>query len=317
VADTHRRRRVQGMVTPVRPMTRSLVARGRRWLGGSFAPYLYVTPFFAVFFAFFVYPVAYSFRVSLYHWTGLGPMRYVGFGNYVFVLGDNYWWTAVAVTGIFWVLTIPLGTTLSLILAVACNRPRFRGRSLARVLYLLPAVSSIVAVSVLFRVLFDEQFGPINVVLGALHLPHIPWLTNGAWSKVAIGIVRLWESVGLTGLFFSAALEALPAEVYDAAAVDGCGPMRQFWFITVPLLVRTILFVTVIGTLAIFGIFAEPQLITGGGPGTSTTTMALYLYQMLQGLDLGTASAVSFLMTVLMMSVSILLFLAARRWRLD
>jgi len=305
-------------VTTVNPrVARSPGARVRRWAGGSFAPYLFVGPFFLIFFGFFAYPVGYSFYVSLQHWAGVGPMRSVGLGNYAFVLSDNSWWGAVANTAALWLLIVPLGTTLSLILAVAWNRRGARGISVARVLYLLPAVSSIVAVSIVFRILLDQNAGPVDVILGLLHIPAVPWLTSADWSKPAIALVRLWSSVGLGALFFSSALQNIPREIYDAAAVDGCNPVRGFFAVTLPLLSRTILFVVITGTLATVGLFAEAQLITGGGPVNSSTTVALYLYNLVGGLDLGTASAVSFLMTTIMIVVSVALFIVQRRWQPD
>jgi ABC-type sugar transport system permease subunit len=130
--------------------------------------------------------------------------------------------------------------------------------------------------------------------------------------------VRIWEIVGLAALFFGSSLQSIPQDYYDAAAVDGGGPVRQFFSITVPLLTRTILFLTVVNTLGALSLFAEPQLITAnGGPNNATTTVGLYLLLKVQALDLGTASAVSFLMTAIMMIVSIALFLAARRWMRD
>ena len=289
----------------------------RRWAGGSFAPYLFVGPFFLIFFGFFAYPVGYSFYVSLQHWAGVGPMRPVGLGNYAFVLTDNFWWNAVANTAVLWLLIVPLGTVLSLLLAVAWNRRGARGVNVARVLYLLPTVSSIVAVSIVFRILLDQNAGPIDVILGLLHIPAVPWLTSSAWSKPAIALVRLWGSVGLGALFFSSALQNISQDVYDAAAVDGCNPIRGFFAVTLPLLSRTILFVVITGTLGIVGLFAEAQLITGGGPDNSSTTVALYLYNMVGGLDLGTASAVSFLMTAIMVGVSVALFIVQRCWQPD
>ena len=297
---------------------RPVAIRLRLWLGGAYAPYLFITPFFLLFFAFFAYPVGYSFFVSLHHWAGYGPMRPVGLGNYRFVLSDNFWWGAVEVTGILWLLIVPVGIAISLLLAVTWNRRRFRGLDLARVLYLLPTVSSVVAVSIVYKILYDGTYGPIDVLLRALHLPAIPWLTSEVWSKPAIALVRLWETSGLGALFFAAALQNISTEIYDAAAVDGCNPVRQFWSITLPLLSRTILFITIVGTIGVLGLFAEPQQITNdGGPNSSTTTVGLYLYHMVQGLDLGTASAVSFLMTGMMMIISAVLFVLARRWQVD
>ncbi len=295
----------------------SPAARLRRWLGGHYAPYLYIAPFFVVFLSFFTYPVAYSFYVSLHRWNGVGPMRYVGSDNYTFVLGDSYWWSAVETTAVLWLMVIPVGTAISLLLALAWNRSVFLGRNLSQALFILPAVTSIVATSIVFRILYDGQFGPIDVLLRALHVPAVPWLTSDVWSKPAIAIVRLWESVGLFALFYSAALQGISTDIYDAAAVDGCGAIRRLWSITLPLLTRTILFTTMLGTLAVLGLFAEPQLITGGGPDGSSTNIGLYLYSLLQGLDFGTASAVSFLMTAIMIVVSVTIFVIARRWQFD
>jgi ABC-type sugar transport system permease subunit len=277
-------------------------------------PYLYVGPFFIIFFAFFAYPVAYSFYVSLHSWSGQGPMKWAGWSNYSFALSDNYFWLALQTTALTW-LSVPIGLFLGLVVAVLWNRPRVWGRSVVLVLYLLPAVVSIVAISLVFKIMYDDTAGPIDVLLQAFGLPVIPWLSDEAWARVAIVLVRIWEIVGLSALFFGASLQAISQEFYDAAAVDGCGPVRQFFSITMPLLTRTILFLTIVNTITALGLFAEPQLITNnGGPNNATATIGVYLLLKVQGLDLGTASAVSFLMTAIMVVVSIVLFASARRW---
>lgn len=300
------------MVTP-RLVRAPQVSRWSRFARTA-TPYVYVAPFFIIFFAFFAYPVAYSFYVSLQSWSGQGAMKWVGWGNYSFVLSDNYFWLAIQTTIFIW-LSVPIGLFIGLIVAVLWNRPRVRGRSVVLVLYLLPAVVSIVAISLVFKIMYDPTAGPIDVVLQSVGLQPIPWLSDELWARIAILLVRIWEIVGLAALFFGASLQSIPQDYYDAAAVDGGGPIRQFFSITMPLLTRTILFLTVVNTLGALSLFAEPQLITSnGGPNNATTTLGLYLLLKVQGLDLGTASSVSFLMTVLMMVVSIVLFFAARRW---
>lgn len=277
-------------------------------------PYMYIAPFFVIFFAFFAYPVIYSFFVSLHSWSGQGAMKWAGWGNYSFVLGDNFFWMAIQTTAFIW-LSVPIGLFLGLVIAVLWNRPRVWGRSVVLVLYLLPAVVSIVAISVVYKIMYDQSAGPIDVVLQSIGLQPIPWLTDELWARIGILLVRVWEVVGLAALFFGSSLQSISQEFYDAAAVDGGGPIRQFFSITVPLLTRTIFFLIVVNTLTALSLFAEPQLITnGGGPNNATTTVGLYLLLKVQGLDLGTASAVSFLMTALMMVVSIVLFFGARRW---
>jgi ABC-type sugar transport system permease subunit len=275
---------------------------------------VYIAPFFIIFFAFFAYPVLYSLYVSLHSWTGQGAMKWVGLGNYSFVLGDNYFWLAIQTTIFIW-LSVPIGLFIGLVVAVLWNRPRVRGRSVMLVLYLLPAVVSIVAISLVFKIMYDPTAGPIDVVLQAAGLRPIPWLSDEFWARMGILLVRVWEIIGLAALFFGASLQSISQDYYDAAAVDGAGSIRQLFSITIPLLTRTILFLTIVNTLGALSLFAEPQLITSnGGPNNATTTLGLYLLLKVQALDLGTASSVSFLMTVLMMIVSIALFLAARRW---
>jgi ABC-type sugar transport system permease subunit len=215
-------------------------------------------------------------------------------------------------------IAVPATLLLSLVIAVVWNHSRFRARSVVLMMYLLPTVISIVAVSLVFRILFDPTSGPINEVLGWFHLGPVDWLGNPTAARIALILVRIWESVGLGVLFFAASLQAISADFYDAASVDGCGPVRQFVNITVPLLARTILFMAIWNTLSALSLFAEPNLIMSqGGPNNATTTVGLYLYTKVQTLDLGTASAVSFLMTLIMMVISVVLFFVARRWTHD
>lgn len=302
-----------GAVSVPRTVRVTQISRWTRFARAA-TPYLYVAPFFIIFFAFFAYPVAYSFYVSLHSWSGQGAMKWVGGGNYSFVLGDSFFWLALQTTAIIW-LSVPIGLFLGLVIAVLWNRPRVWGRGIVLVLYLLPAVVSIVAISVVFKIMYDQTAGPLDVVLQSLGLQTIPWLSDELWARVGILFVRIWEILGLAALFFGSSLQSIPQDYYDAAAVDGGGPVRQFFSITAPLLTRTILFLTVVNTLGALSLFAEPQLImTNGGPNNATTTLGLYLLLKVQGLDLGTASSVSFLTTAIMMVVSVVLFLSARRW---
>lgn len=290
--------------------------RGQAWerFTRSATPYVYVAPFFLIFFIFFAYPVGNSFYVSLHSWAGQGSMKWVGWSNYNFVLTDSYFTEALQVTAMIW-LSVPLTLLLALVIAVVWNQPHFRGRSVVLVMYLLPTVISIVAVALVFRILYDPAAGPINDVLMTFHIPPVNWLGDETAARFAIFFVRIWEIIGLGVLFFASSLQAISQDYYDAASVDGSGTVHQFFAITVPLLTRTILFMLIWNTLGALSLFAEPQLITSsGGPNNATTTIGLYLYQKVQNLDLGTASAVSFLMTAIMMIVSVLLFWASRRW---
>ena len=172
-------------------------------------PYLYVAPFFVVFFSFFAYPLAYSFFVSLHRWDGIGPMRPVGWDNYTFALGNEFFWGSIKTTALMWLMALPLGIAVSMVVAVVWNTASFRARNIAIVMYLMPAVISIVAVSVVFRILYDQSAGPIDAVITSVGLPAVPWLSDEAWARVALGIVRLWESIGLGALFYFASLQGI------------------------------------------------------------------------------------------------------------
>jgi ABC-type sugar transport system permease subunit len=278
---------------------------------------VFIAPFFVIFFTFFAYPVAYSFYVSLHQFSGQGAMPWVGWSNYDFVLSDNYFWGALQNTAFMW-MSVPITVLLSLIIAVIWNRPGMLGRSVLLVMLLLPTVISIVAISVVFRILYDPTAGPIDMALGWLGVPPVDWLNDDTSARVGLLILRVWESLGLGVLFIASSLQAIPQDFYDAASVDGSGPVRTFVSLTVPLLARTILFLCVWYTLAALSLFAEPYLVMNqGGPDNSTQTLGLYLFQKDINLDLGTASAVSFLTTIAMMMMSVLLFVAARRWTRD
>jgi ABC-type sugar transport system permease subunit len=293
-----------------RPNLRTRLARAG-------TPYLFIAPFFAVFFTFFGYPVGYSFYVSLHSWTGQGPMKWVGWGNYTFALGDNYFIEALQTTGLIW-LSVPVMLFIALIVAVIWNRPHMWARNVLMVLYLLPTVISVVAASVVFRIFYDPTAGPIDTALGWFHIAPINWLGDETSARFGLFLVRIWETIGLGVLFFASALQAIPQDYYDAAAVDGSGPINQFFSLTVPLLARTILFLTVWNTLSALSLFAEPALIMNqGGPNFATQTLGLYLYNDVGQLQFGTASAVSFMTTAIMMIISVVLFTIARRWTND
>jgi ABC-type sugar transport system permease subunit len=290
------------------------VARAR--LVRTVAPYLFIAPFFVLFFAFFAYPVAYSFYVSLHYFNGQ-TMTWVGWGNYSFLLSDSFFAGALENTGFMW-LSVPITVLIALIFAVIWNRPGIAGRSILLVMFLLPTVISIVAISLVFRILYDPVAGPIDVMLGWVGVAPIDWLGDDTSARVGLLILRVWETLGLGILFLASSLQAISQDIYDAADVDGSGPVRTFVSITTPLLARTILFLSVIYTLSALSLFAEPYLVMNqGGPDNATVTLGMYLFQKDINLDLGTASAVSFLTTVVMMIMSVLLFLAARRWTRD
>jgi ABC-type sugar transport systems, permease components len=269
------------------------------------APYVFVLPFIAVFLAFSVYPLLFTLRLSFTDWHGAGAAQWVGLGNYVYLLGSDTFWASLANSGVLWLLIVPLQLVVSVIVAVLLNNTKLRLRGFYRVAFIVPFVTPLVAVAQIWIVLFDQNYGAVNAVLGAVGIPHIGWLVTTAWSKPTLALLFLWKTTGFVVIILLSGLQSIDGGLYEAASIDGASRVRQLWSITVPLLRRSIMFCVVLQTLAVFQMFAEPYVVTQGGPYGSTTTAGLYLYNHIMQADLGTGAANSFLLVIVVMALSL------------
>ncbi len=283
------------------------IGRLRRWLGGSYYPYLFVAPFFVLFVAFGLYPLLYAFRLSFTYWHGAGTPRPIGFSNYTFLLTDSLFWQSLGNSAVLWLLIVPAQTILAVLIAVALSGQALRFRWFFRTAFLAPFVVPLIAVAQIWLIFFDQGNGPVNTILQVFHLPPVGWLTDATWAKPTIALLVLWKGSGFAILVMLAALQAIPQEVYEAAAIDGAGPATQFWRITVPLLRRTISFFVIISTLGVIQMFAEPYVLTQGGPYNSTTTAGYNLLGYINNADFGTGAANSFLLMILVVAIALLL----------
>ena len=208
-------------------------------------------------------------------------------------------------TVVFVVLGVPLtlAATLGGALLVHSKLARFRG--LFRTVFFAPVVTTLVAVAVVFRYLYHPRYGLINQMLGVVGLPPIDWLGDPAWATVAITLLAVWRSFGYALVIYVVGLQAIPGSLYEAAQLDGAGPWRQLREITLPLLMPTTVFVGVLTTVSLFQIFAEPYVMTRGGPLHSTTTVVYYLYEeAFYRFNLGYASAVAYLLFVITLGLA-------------
>jgi lactose/L-arabinose transport system permease protein len=278
--------------------------RRRRGLRSQWAPYGFITPFFVVFLAFGVYPLIYALRLSFTDWHGVGPWHSVGLGNYSFLLGSSVFWDSVGRSGEIWLMVVPFEAVLALALAVVLMNGRLRGRGLFRAAIVVPFITPVVAMAEVWLVLFDQNNGAVNSVLSAFGLPKVGWLTTTAWAKPTIGLLVFWRTLGLGVIIMLAGLQSIPVEVHEAARVDGATPRKELLKVTIPLMTRSIAFFVITGTLYIFQMFAEPYLVTQGGPYGSTTTAGVYLYSNITNYDLGTGAANSFILVALVLAVS-------------
>ncbi|MET8861861.1 sugar ABC transporter permease [Nonomuraea sp. NPDC004580] len=298
----------------------------RHTLDVRVSPYAYVAPFFLLFCAFGLFPLVYTAWVSLHEWTLLSEtQKFIGLGNYSTLLADSYFWNATFNTLSIGILSTVPQLALAIWLAHLLNR-RLRLQTLFRVALLLPNVTSVVAVVVIFSQLFGRDFGMINWLLSWFGVGQIDWAAGTASSHVALSVMIMWRWTGYNALIFLAAMQAVPRDLYEAATLDGASNFTQLRRITIPMIRPTIIFVVIVSTIGAMQIIAEPMLFgqsSGGGGGIATggpdrqfQTLALFVYE--QGFanatfDFGYASAASWLMFVAVVVVAGINFLLTRR----
>jgi multiple sugar transport system permease protein len=231
--------------------------------------------------------------------------RFVGVDNYLRLLRDPLFWKVLRNTLVFVVIGVPLTLAASLGGALLVSSKLARLPGLFRTVFYAPVVTTLVAVAVVFRYLYHPRYGMINQFFSLVGLPAIDWLGNPAWATVAITLLAVWRSFGYGLVIYVAGLQAIPQSLYEASELDGAGPWRQLRSITWPLLMPTTLFVAVITTVGLFQIFAEPYVMTRGGPLYATTSITLLMYQ--QGFrwwNLGSAAAIAFVLFALIIAAT-------------
>jgi cellobiose transport system permease protein len=276
-----------------------------------YTPYLFVAPFFLLFAVFGLYPLVRTAWVSLHEWSLLGTHSFIGLENYVALAGDAYFWNALYNTlGMFVLATVPQ-LLLALGLAQVLNR-RLRGRTFFRLGVLVPNVTSVAAVGIIFTLIFARDFGIVNWFLGLFGVDAIDWQKGRLTSWTAIAVMVDWRWTGYNALILLAALQAVPKDLYEAAALDGAGAWRQFWSVTIPMLRPTLLFVVVVSTIGGVQLFTEPLLFNSGagalagGTERQFQTVAMYLVEeAFPGQDFGYAAAIAWVLFVLIAIVSV------------
>ncbi|GAB4085227.1 sugar ABC transporter permease [Myceligenerans cantabricum] len=291
---------------PPSPAPQHRARPGRSRLSRRIAPYLFVLPFVAVFAAFSAYPMLFTLQLSFTDWHGAGAATWVGWDNYTYLLGNPAFWGSLANSAVLWLLVVPVQLSLGLVVAVLLNSAKIRMRAVFRVSFIVPFVTPLVAVAQIWVVVFDQDYGAVNSMLNLFGLPDVGWLTTSAWAKPTLALLFLWKTTGFVVIILLSGLQSIDGTVYEAAELDGASRLRTLWSITVPLVRRTLMFSVVLQTLAVFQMFAEPYVVTDGGPYNSTTTAGLFLYDHIGRADLGTGAANSFLLVVIVMALSLL-----------
>jgi multiple sugar transport system permease protein len=267
-------------------------------------------PALAVIAVFFVLPVVMGLALSLtdfdlYGLADLSTVRFVGLDNYLRLLQTPPFWQALANTLYFVAVGVPVSIGLSLGTALLLNARVAKWQGFFRTALFAPVVTTVVAVAVIWRYLLHTRYGLINQALAAIGIDPVDWLGDPHWSMPAIILFAAWKNFGYNMVILLAALQAIPGELYESARVDGAGPLRQFTDLTFPLLTPTFVMVGIMTLAGYFQLFAEPYVMTQGGPLRSTVSVLYFMYE--EGFrwwNLGYASAVAFLLFLIVFAVS-------------
>jgi ABC-type sugar transport system permease subunit len=262
-------------------LARRETARPRdRWWRRA-APYVFVSPFYLIFLAFGLLPIVFSLGVSLYDWRGTTPGAFVGATNYQVLLQDPAFYRALRNTVFVWLGSVPPMIVLALVFAVLLNSQRVRFRGFFRTVYFLPVVTSLVITGLIFKFLFNPNFGLANRLLEPFGIASTNMLADPTWMKPVLILALLWRWTGNDMVIMLAGLQSIPGDLYEAARVDGASGPQMFWHITVPLMRPVILFDAIISTIGTFNLFAEPFVLFGqdGGIGQAGLVTGTLLYQ--------------------------------------
>ncbi|ERL64075.1 hypothetical protein L248_1608 [Schleiferilactobacillus shenzhenensis LY-73] len=282
--------------------------------------YLFMAPVLLGFFAFIAFPVIASLLISFTDWNflaGFSGIKFVGFANYAKLLsGNDAWFTPSFInTIIFTVTTVPIGLALGLIIAAFMDKYVYWSK-LFRVFVFIPYIASVVASVIVWQVMLQPTYGPVNSLLHSIGMANPPkWFVDPNWALPTIIIFQIWQTLGYNVIVFMAGLKGISADLYEAAEIDGAGEVRKFFSITLPMISPTMFFLSTMGIIGSFKVFDSISVATGGGPGTATSVVAFYIYrEAFQMYRLGTANAAAWIMFAVIFVVTMIQLRGQNRW---
>lgn len=281
-------------------------------MGSKRAAYVFLAPALLAIGAFFVLPVLAAFALSftdfdIYSLGDFSYARFIGLKNYGQLLSDPLFWKALKNTLYFLLVGGPLSVSVSLSAALLVQSKLVRFKGVFRTAYFAPVVTTLVAVAVVWRFVYHPRFGMLNYALSLIGINAVDWLGDPTWAMPAIILMAVWKNFGYNMIIFIAGLQNIPDELYEAAAIDGAGKFQQFRSITLPMLAPTTLFISIITMIGYFQLFAEPYVMTQGGPLNSTLSIVLLMYQ--QGFrwwNMGYSAALAFVLFAFILAGSAL-----------
>jgi multiple sugar transport system permease protein len=291
-------------------------AQSRRARRETLFGYAMVASALVVVVVFTAAPIVASFVLALFKWDAVSSPAFVGLDNFDALLHDTAVTHSLLVTSGLAVVIVFLQVALGLGLALlVAQRATKIVQNLFRAAFFLPMLASAASISIVMAYVFNDHFGVINYYLNLLHLPEVSWLSSTGGATATIVLVAVWQQLGFTFILFVAALASLPSDVLEAAQMDGASSARLFWRIKLPLISPTMLFASTVGLINTLQLFDQPYVMTKGGPGDSTYTTVLLVYQTaFQNLQFGYASAISVVLFAVLLVITAVQFTVSRKW---
>lgn len=277
--------------------------------------YSFILPNFIGFFIFTLIPVVISLVLSFMEWDTASPIKFVGLKNFARLLHDDTFKISIFNTIYYTVATVPLTLVCALILALLLNKG-LKGLKVFRAMFFFPYITSLVAVAVVWNMLFHPTMGPINEFLKSLGIHNPPgWTASTTWALPAVIITSVWRSMGYYMILFLAGIQGIPGELYEAATMDGANPIQRFKNITLPMLTPTTFFVTIMLTINSFKVFDLILVMTNGGPGRSTNVLVYQIYnEAFLNLKFGYSSAIAMVLFALVLIITLIQFKFEEKW---
>jgi multiple sugar transport system permease protein len=294
------------MASDVRPV--AAAKRSRSFLKNQGpAAFLFLSPTLIIFSTFVLFPVVFSLYLSFHKWNMFSSEHtFIGLDNYARIVQTAEFWMVLKHTLVYTLGTVPLNMAIALGVAYFLNK-HIKGKKLLRVMFFTPVVISPVAAAVIWRWIYEPNFGILNYALGWIGIGPVNWLNDPTAAMFSLVIMGVWKSFGVNMVLFSAGLQGIPEHYYEAAQIDGARPLQRFWHITLPLLSPTTFFILVMSVIGSFQVFDIVYVLTSGGPLDSTKVLVFYLYEhAFKYFEMGYASAVAYAMFALIFALTLL-----------
>lgn len=283
----------------------------KEWLAG----YLFILPNFIGFLIFIALPVLVGFFISFTDYNGFNQCNFVGLSNYTKMFQDTFFQTALWNNIIFTITSVPLTLLVALLLALALNKKIFMGEFFKTV-YFFPTITSMVAVGIVWSMIFNPSKGPVNQFLMGIGIENVPkWLASSSTAMMTIVFVTVWKNAGYYMIMFLGGLKSIPEQLYEAAQIDGANAWERFWHVTWPMLSPTTFMVTILCVISSFQVFDIINIMTEGGPGRSTNVLVYRIYQEgFENLRFGYASAMAYFLFLIIIVITVIQFKGQKKW---